>query len=81
MFPKQQELVLAESVDASYLDMLKTSLENEDYGTADFVCGEIQKYQYSDEIQALTEKLAGQIFNLESEEALETIEVIRAAGK
>ena len=81
VFPKQQELVLAESVDASYLDMLKTSLENEDYGTADFVCGEIQKYQYSDEIQALTEKLAGQIFNLESEEALETIEEIRAAGK
>lgn len=73
ILPEQEEKEQADAVDRAYLDMLRTSLENEDYGTADFVCGEIRKYQYVTDVQALVEQLAQHIFNLESEEALEII--------
>ena len=76
ILPEQESKEQADSVDRAYLDMLRTSLENEDYGTADFVCEEIRKYQYAADVQVLVEQLAQHIFNLESEEALEIIKQI-----
>lgn len=60
-----------------YFDMLHGSLENGDYDTADFLCAEIVKYAYPDNLQSLIDKLAGQVMNFEAEEAAETIEEIK----
>ena len=73
--PKEKES--AEFVEAAYLDMLKMSLERDDYTTADMVCGEMQKKMYPGKLQELVEKLAGQVFNLDAENALLTIEEIK----
>jgi len=64
-------------IEAEYLDMLKAALQKEDYNVADFVCSEIRKKQYSEQIQGLVEVLSEQIFNLQSEKALETIRKIQ----
>ncbi|MBR5799793.1 MAG: hypothetical protein IKY23_06995, partial [Lachnospiraceae bacterium] len=75
ILPKEKES--AEFVEAAYLDMLKMSLERDDYTTADMVCGEMQKKMYPGKLQELVEKLAGQVFNLDAENALLTIEEIK----
>ena len=62
---------------SGYFDMLKLNLENNDYNTADFICGEIQKYQYPDQIQVLVNELAVQIMNLETDAAIVTIDEIK----
>ena len=64
-------------IDAEYLDMLRAALQKEDYNVADFVCSEIRKKQYSEQIQGFVEILSEQIFNLQAEEALETIKKIK----
>ncbi len=61
----------------SFLEMLKSGLENADYGTADFVCQQIQRYTYPDAVQELVDELAAQVMNLEDEEAMVTIENIK----
>ncbi len=58
-------------------DMLKTSLKNEDYTTADFICNEVQKYQYSESLQYLVNILDVKVMNLETEDALEIIDNIK----
>lgn len=75
ILPKEKES--AEFVEAAYLEMLKMSLERDDYTTADMVCGEMQKKTYPGKLQELVEKLAGQVFNLDAENALLTIEEIK----
>ena len=72
-----EEKVQAEKVETAYLDMLKVSLKDENYETADFLCAEIKKYQYPKQIQVLVDKLVEEVFQLEAEEALQTIEEIR----
>lgn len=72
-----EEKVQAEKVETAYLDMLKVSLKDENYETADFLCAEIQKCQYPKPVQVLVDKLVEQVFQLEAEEALQTIEEIR----
>ena len=61
----------------SYLDMLDMSLFQEDYDTADFVIEEIKKYRYPDAMQKLVDKLVGQVLNMESIPAQETIKKIK----
>ncbi len=73
--PKAKEI--ADFVEPAYLDMLKKSLEKEDYATADLVCDEIQKKKYPEEIQELVEKLAWQVFDLDAEKAILTIKEIK----
>lgn len=68
-----QEAEKVEQVENAFLDMLKMSLEKDDYTTADMVCSEIQKKKYPEEIQDLVEKLAQQVFHLEAEDAILTI--------
>ena len=81
IIPEEEEKAFSDGVDMAYLEMLKISLENEDYKTADFVCEELMKYRYKDEVQTQMDQLAEQIFNLEQEEALRTIDEIRGLGE
>ncbi|MBQ4283357.1 MAG: response regulator [Lachnospira sp.] len=60
-----------------YLEMLLDSLKNDDYDTADFVCAQIQKYEYPAQLQEKIDKLAIQVMNLEAEDAIITIEHIK----
>ena len=69
--PESKELI------ESYLNMLSMGLMQEDYDTADFMIGEINKYQYTNEIQALVDALAGQILNMETSNAIDTLEKIK----
>ncbi len=62
----------------AYFDMLKVSLQGGDYNTADFICGEINKYRYPDKIQPLVETLAGQVMNLQADDAIATLDEIRS---
>lgn len=61
----------------SYLEMLDIGVSQEDYDTADFMLEEVKKYQYPDPVQKLVDELAGQILNMESAPAQETIKKIR----
>ena len=58
--------------------MLATGLLQEDYGTADFMLEEIKKYQYPKEIQVLMDELAGQVLNMETDNAIEAVERIQS---
>lgn len=77
VLPRESKKASAERVEVAYLDMLSVGLQNGDYNTADFVCAEIQKYQYPDEIQKLVDALAEKVLNLKAGEALAIIEEIK----
>lgn len=72
-----EEKPYAEKVETAYLDMLMISLKNTDFGTADFICEEIQKFRYPEHIQRCVDRLVEKVFQLEAEEALQEIEEIR----
>lgn len=72
---EKQELGSAEIV-KSYMDMLSIGLMQEDYDTIDFIMEEINKYQYRKEIQLLVDELSGQVLNMETTNAIETLEKI-----
>ncbi len=76
ILPKTADKVPIESLEEvlAYFEMLKHSLKNEDYSTADFICNEVEKYQYSEEIEKLKTITTNQILNLESEAAICTID-------
>lgn len=79
IFPDEEEKADIQSMEemSAYFDMLKVNLENNDYNTADFVCGEIRKYKYPDKLQILVDRLVEQVMNLEAEAAIGTIEDIK----
>lgn len=54
-------------------DMLKSSLENNDYATADCMCDEIKNYKYPAHIQTLVEAILNNVRNLEADEAIKAI--------
>lgn len=60
-----------------YFDMLLKALAQEDYQTADFVFSQINGYDFAGDLRHQVEQLGEQIMNLESEEALETIQQIK----
>lgn len=60
-----------------YLEMLKCSLENEDYQTADIIFAEINKYVYPANIQILVDEIAPDVMNLESEKAITKIDKLK----
>ena len=59
-----------------YFMMLRRNLENEDYDAADLVVNEIKKYRYPEEVEGLVRDLLAQVMELDTEEALQTIETI-----
>ena len=60
-----------------YLEMLKCSLENENYQTADIIFAEINKYVYPANIQILVDEIAPDVMNLESEKAITKIDKLK----
>ena len=77
VLPCENAKEMAEEVESAYLDMLAVGLQNGDYNTADFLCGEIKKFRYPEKIQKLVDALAEKILNLKTQEALVIIEEIR----
>lgn len=76
--PEEEKQQLESTAEiAPYFEMLKQGLEQEDYQTVDFLFEEIKKYQYEEELQKQVDKLEDQIMNLESEEAIETVNQIK----
>ena len=55
------------------MDMLKLCLKNNDFNTADFVCSELQKYQFPEKTQKLVDELIARVFALETDEALQLL--------
>ena len=49
-------------------------MKNQDFNTADFVCAELQKYQFPAETQELVDELIDKVFALEAEEALQILD-------
>ena len=76
-FQTSERKEMSGEIEAEYLEMLRAALLKEDFNVADFVCTEIQRKQYSEKIQAQVEILAEQIFNLQAEAALETLEQMK----
>ena len=79
ILPQSEDKVVIENMEeaSAYFDMLRVSLEDDDYNTADLICSEIQKYKYSKGIQLLVDELVAQVMNLEADAAIETIGKIR----
>ena len=77
LFLEEKEEMESKDLMESYLDMLTMGLMQDDYGTADFIMEEIKKYKYSKDVQSFVDVLTGQILNMESENAIETIERIK----
>lgn len=79
ILPKAEDKIKINSMEEvlPYFDMLKANLEENDYNTADLICNEIQKYEYPDTIQHLVEELANQVMNLEAEDAIIIIDMIK----
>ena len=78
LFPEEKLEIESRELIESYLEMLATGLLQEDYGTADFMLEEIKKYQYPKEIQVLMDELAGQVLNMETDNAIEAVERIQS---
>lgn len=79
--PKQEEKKTAEAGMKPYFTMLKNSLDNFDFNSADMLSKELQKYQFADSIQPLVDKLVNQILQLEADEAVATIKEIETSLK
>lgn len=81
LVPKKEEKKTAGKELNPYFGMLKNSLANFDFNSADMLSKEIQKYQFADSIQPLVDKLVNQILQLEADEAVATIKEIEAGLK
>ena len=77
ILPGETGKEMKETIDGDYLDMLAVGLQNGDYHTADFLCGEIRKYRYPDKLQELVDLLAEKVLNLKAQEALLLITEIK----
>ncbi len=64
-------------LETEYLDMLTAALQKDDYNVADFLISKIKQQQYAEQLQVLVDALAEQVFNLQSQDALNTIEKIK----
>lgn len=64
-------------LETEYLDMLTAALQKDDYNVADFLISKIKQKQYAEQLQVLVDALAEQVFNLQSQDALNTIEKIK----
>ena len=76
MFPQKKLEIEDKTLVESYLEMLSNGLLQEDYDTADFIMEELKKYQYPEKVGILMDGLVGQILNMETDSAMDTIEKI-----
>ena len=76
--PVEEEKISLDSMELilPYLEMLSQALDSGDYNSCDFIAKELNKYSYGD-LQEKFDILFGQIRDMESEEAIETISEIQ----
>lgn len=74
--PKKEEKKTVDEGIKTYFTMLKNSLKNFDFDSADMLSKEIQKYHFEDLIQPWVDRLVNQILQLEADEAVATIKEI-----
>ena len=60
-----------------FFDMLKDSLEQNDYDMADSICNEIRSYKFADRIQPLVDDILNHTWNFQTEEAILAIAVLK----
>lgn len=75
--PKAEEKETAPESIIPYFDVIKNYLLDFDINAADPLCQEIQRYRFPDEIQPLVDEMLTQVFQLETDEAIVTIEKIQ----
>ena len=73
----KEEKQEAGSAHMVFFEMLKSSLINEDFNSADLICAEIKKYSYPAEMQEVIDVLLENVLNLDSEAALAALEKIK----
>ncbi len=80
IMPQEEEKRQLEDIQeiVPYFDMLLGALEQEEYETADFVFAQIDSYEFAGDLGYQVERLGEQIMNLSSEEAVDTIQQIKA---
>ena len=78
LFAEEKQEIESKELIESYLDMLSVGLMQEDYDTVDFMMNEINKYQYPKELQKFVDELAGQVLNMETDNAVNTLEKIKS---
>lgn len=60
-----------------FFEMLKDSLQKNDYDMADSICGEIRTYKFPERIQILVEDILNYTWNFDTENAIIAIEVLK----
>ena len=76
IFPKDEDGE-REVIEKEFLDMLESTLRNNNMECADNMCIEMMKYKYNEELQVLVNKLATEILQLDNDKAIDTIQRIR----
>ena len=76
IFPKDEEGE-RDVIEKEFLDMLESTLKNNNMDCADKMCIEMMKYKYNEELQVLVNKLATEILQLDNEKAIDTIQRMR----
>ena len=57
--------------------MLKMAISNGDYETSDFVCEEIEKYRYPEQISKQVEAVIEKVNNLDADGVVELVDEIK----
>ena len=76
IMPKKNDEV-QEKIDIGFLHMLESNISMDNDDIVDAMCIEMKKVRYTDKLQALIDKLAIEILQLEKEQAIDTIHKIR----
>lgn len=79
IFSKQKEKLQIddEELILGYFDMLEMAISNNDYETADFVCEEIQKYNYPDSICKQVDEIVEQVNKLDGDMVIRLINIVK----
>lgn len=76
IIPGEEEKVTAKESLKPCFEKMKEHLLDFDINEADALCKEVCQYQFPDMIQGLVDELSNQIFRLDTDEAIETIDRI-----
>jgi signal transduction histidine kinase/CheY-like chemotaxis protein len=79
VFPEVQEKLEINDMEMilGYFDMLEMAVLSDDYETADFVCEEIQKYNYPEPVSMQVVELVEKVNHLNADAALQLLSIIK----
>ena len=81
VFPEDKEKMQIIDVEMifGYFDMLQMAVSGDDYETADFVCEEIQRYNYPESVSNLVDELVVKVNCLDSDAVVELVDRIKGS--